>query len=323
MFIKVKSNKVTFSVEFHEKYTIITGNSASQKTMFYNKISEANLEYSPIKVIAPLPVIAVGKHDTADNLVAENVIYVIDERSALMKELGKLKDKNAYFLLIFRETIENFTNFNMLPLSVTSILEFKRDGKNVYSIPKYKKFDTHNFGNIDLVLTEDRKSSKLFFEHYYNLLVESANGKANIVSKLNELYDRQKKILLVYDSCGFGTVFEKLLIELKNKPNVAILDWESFEEYLLNSPFFKHPLPEDSPCDVNGREIYAKEVLKSLIPYNENKLPYCLVIENKCINCHDSYRKQSSTSCDYSISSDIDKRALFVYGALKTIINNK
>ena len=129
MLIKLKARDLQFEIEILEKFTILTGESGKGKTIFYNKVLEYSTKKTPIIVESELPVKAVRKDQHAADLKDSDVVYVVDEDCNLMHELDKLKDINAYFILITREEAGNFSAIRRIPVSVCSYMTFENSGK--------------------------------------------------------------------------------------------------------------------------------------------------------------------------------------------------
>lgn len=137
--------------------------------------------------------------------------------------------------------------------------------------------------------------------------------------RLIEIYNKTDKFIVVYDSAAFGPFMHDLLRVLKNKDNIKVLDWESFETYLLGSSAFNVELPKDTPCEYNSRENEATAVLESLIHYSKNALPPCVRLDCVCSNCRYDFDKDTLSKCRYSLKNDVNKRDVFVYGSVATI----
>lgn len=319
MQIKLKARNVSFELEISEKYTVLTGNSATGKSTFYRKVLEYSSMPTPIQVESALPLKAVHQLQTVADLKETNVIYVVDENCNLMHELDQLNKVNAYFVLIIRDTIGKFSSLRSLPISVTSYLRFDCIKNKHIAKPIFEKFDEKYFGVVTKILTEDAKSSKRFFEEYFRAEVFSAKSNSHMPIRLAEIYNETDKFLVVYDSAAFGPFIHDLLRVLKNKVNVKVLDWESFETYLLASPAFGIELPKDTPCEYNSREIEATYILGNLIHYNKSVLPPCVRLDCACSNCRYGFDKDTFQKCAYSLKNNVNKRDIFIYDSVATI----
>ena len=187
-----------------------------------------------------------------------------------------------------------------------------KDGSH-YTRNKYSKFNTMWFGETDIIITEDGKSSSLFFKHYFdNLTVISAEGKDNLVKTISRYKD--KNIIVVYDSSAFGIQFANLLSLLSSSKDyhVKILDWESYEEYILNQDFIGVSMEEDVPCTFNSRENYAEYTLCNVIPYSKERFPKCIDEQKRCSKCEEN-------TCKVSYSDSKRERDFYLNDALKTI----
>lgn len=74
---------------------------------------------------------------------------------------------NAYFILIIRDSLGQFSSLRSLPISVTSYLRFDCIKDKHIAVPIFEKFDETYLGFVNKILAEDAKSSKKFFEEYF------------------------------------------------------------------------------------------------------------------------------------------------------------
>ena len=140
MQIKLKARNMSFEFDIREKYTVLTGDSATGKCTFYRKVLEYYSTQTPIQVESALPLKAVYQSQTSADLKESNVIYVVDENCNLMHELDQLQKVNAYFILIIRDTLGNFSDLRSLPISVTSYLRFDCIKNEHIAKPIFEKF---------------------------------------------------------------------------------------------------------------------------------------------------------------------------------------
>ena len=92
-----------------------------------------------------------------------------------------------------------------------------------------------------------------------------------------------------------------------------MIDWDSFEYYILQSPVFNKRVPE--PMDMyESKEKLATFMLSELINYKKSSLPVCFNSMVSCDSCTNFY------NC--KLKAKLDKSGI-VSGILKTINNNK
>lgn len=88
-----------------------------------------------------------------------------------------------------------------------------------------------------------------------------------------------------------------------------MIDWDSFEYYILQSPVFNKRVPE--PMDMyESKEKLATFMLSELINYKKTSLTKCLK-KDFCKKCIDS-------SCEYR---HIESKDLLLYWKLDCLLN--
>lgn len=148
-----------------------------------------------------------------------------------------------------------------------------------------------------------------------------AQSKDNVIPKLYSILrsNENKRILVVYDSSAFGInypAFCALLDNYKGSNTVDVLDWESFENYLLQLDMFKDiTLDECTPCNYDSREKYAEDTLTQCVGYKKSGLHRCFREDKVCSKC-------SMNECRYSYSDDLRRREFYVKPPLTSLYNN-
>ena len=321
MVFKIKDNNgVSYEIEILGKYTLIIGDSGTGKTYFTDLVSA--LKDNVVTLQSPLKVHLIPAEAEPSILQKfHNTVLIMDEFCELLRhpEIGRLVKKSEnYFVIISRQI------FSWLPVSVDSVYVLKNSGKHHKAVPLCNRMLPDDIGEVDLVLTEDKRSSFLFFQKFFpNILAEPANGKENIASKLLEILNtgKFKNILVVYDSAAFGTNLSALLSVLAKKGStiVKILDWESYEWYLLNSHLFDrdkkgklYPITlEKSGCKFESLEQMCTDIISHKISYSKEKLPNCMHSKRDCSRC------SNNDVCNYKTNKSSEE--LFVYDPITTI----
>lgn len=285
----VETKRLYYDIKLKGKYSVVQGFSGRGKSTLCELIIESALGDKTVKVNSTLKVVAFSKQDTGERLLSiHNSIIVIDEICLLWKEhnLASLfQQSDNYFLIISRDTLD------WLPLAVTNLYQMQIEGKNHFLVPLFKVENKRNFSGVDRILVEDSGSGKKFFEEYFpSVPCKSAGSKNNILRRAKALMetDSIKSLLIVYDSAAFGYQVAALNNWLTEKPyRVQILDWESFEHFVLESNLFNVSLrQEDLDYRDESLEQASTEMLKKMIPYKKDTLPKCLKQSPGCIrNC--------------------------------------
>lgn len=349
------------------KYTAIQGDSATGKSTFYDIVVRLyeqkarnvslNVYFSADFKIDLIPYSAFYRNYSDYH----QCIVVIDEDDLYYDKKTKdtdnifyiMKNSDNYFILITRDfgfddvTIGSTNNVQSMPIRTFDVWKMQQssdeDGMVINMlVPLYSNYYYENYNYpiiIDTILTEDDKSSFLFFEHIYNMVrnenLFSSNGKNGLLDKLVSIVDEGKNnILVVFDSCSFGLLFKSLLLYLRRNKNINIylLDWESYEHYLLFSP---NILINNNKEDIDNKilsslfrkdkGIYTTEdayekVLKDYMHYyHKDNLCRCLKIDDQS-KCKDCFRKLYNNKCNI----DTDKKEIdYTHSPLDNfIINN-
>lgn len=314
MVIKVKTRKVDYEIEFNGKYAVVIGDSASGKTSLYKAVLLINNGATgKTSIDCEYPVIAIEKNSDEDVLTKyHNHVLIFDEGCKLLrhKMIGTLlKNSDNYFIIMSRK------KFDWLPVSVDNVFVIQQIGRKDVFVPAISRYKYESFGKIDEIITEDSKSSKLFFERYFpDINVVSAGSKSQITKyiKNNVISNRSKRYLVVYDASAFGAQIIEFDTLLEKCNNLKVLDWESFEHYILASDFIKKEITlADTGCSWESLERFCTDYLENLIPYTKSNLAPCLKLDRNCSLC--------SHIDNCHLKTDKKPYDLFVYGPVNTI----
>lgn len=133
----------------------------------------------------------------------------------------------------------------MLPYSVNEIYGFRKSGKFHNAKQKYNEI-YHLYGEISeekmifpqYVLTEDSNSGYEFFAELSkerNIRCIPANGKSNIISRLQNMDRIEGVCLVIVDGAAFGSEMRDLSEYLNAFGNIVLYAPESFEWLLLST----------------------------------------------------------------------------------------
>ena len=241
----IEAKRVKYDFTLTRNITILTGDSASGKTVLIDYIRDYRRYGSESGVMVSCD----RECRTLDNEDWEmqlkritNSIIFIDEgnRFVTSKEFAKLAlESDNYFVLATREKMP------MLPYSVQEIYGFRESGKyheekqiynDMYQL--YGEISAQRSIEPELVITEDSNSGYDFFaklSEQKNVNCISANGKSNIIKCLQDSEKTQGTRLIIVDGAAFGSEMKEVYEYLNTVGNVVLYAPESFEWLLLSS----------------------------------------------------------------------------------------
>lgn len=233
--IDITDGKTSFHLTFSGKFNFITGLSGTRKTLILKFLQKFSHGIKSIRAKASIDHVLLKKNDiflfsnelSTDEIILQTLLqrsgklYVIDESSPLLHlhHVAEIMNKSEnYFIIISRELL------GYLPISIDSIYKIEKKGKTLTNIPLY----CHNnedltviHNKINYVLTEDGKSSRLFFKYYFEskfvkVCQEYALREGKKISRDNsqlvrfleeELQAGNLNILVVFDAAAFGLYY--------------------------------------------------------------------------------------------------------------------
>lgn len=336
--INLHSSSFWFKLEFFSKFNFILGNSGSRKTHFVSlcakmrsgrksvngtlKIGNRTLRRNEYYVFS-------GNSFELDydygNLLRtnHNCLFIIDEFCDIFQRRDLpswLLSSDNYFIFITRKV------YGFLPVHMQAVYRFEEDRKCIINRPCYPDYRSQTYEDVQYVLTEDSKSGRLFFkQNFKELEVCTSAGvidgktlsrdNSQLHNFLREELKSRDHILVVYDAAAYAPFYPMLQRVLEDaarmKKRLKILDWDSFEWYLLSLPMFGELYSiRDSTCQFNSLEQMCTNRLGELINYGKGTLPLCFNRYSKCSAC-----KHYST-CDFVSKRSSDE---IVVGRLKTL----
>lgn len=309
--VHIKTNRLEYKFEINGKYTLIKGNSATGKTTFYDLVLAMNSNPAAVQNLSAAKVIAVPA--VFENFRVEqfsNCILVIDEDCTLFnrKDAASIfMGSNNYFIIINRSL-----KINYLPVHVDNVFAIKSSGKFHTLERIYHRYSLENMCVPEVIITEDSRSGFLFLRDFLtkylkknDILITPAvesdvergdiskkNAGASKISTSIQAYAKKgvKHILVVYDAAAFAPFIDVLqnVIKQLSYMSINVLDWDSFEAYVLNSPMLGKTLqPKDADCSYESFEQFATLELQKILPRNANKnhLSFCLKVERCTGQC--------------------------------------
>ncbi len=243
--IIVETRKIKYDFVINRNITILTGDSGSGKTVLIDMIREYRRYGSDSGVTVSCDRIC----KTLDNedweyqlKETEGSIIFIDEgnRFLFSKRFAELAlASDNYFVLATREKLP------MLPYSIHEIYGFRKSGKFHEAKQKYNEI-YHLYGEItdkdgvapQYVITEDSNAGYEFFSELsrqISISCISANGKSNIMKKLQDSERVTGKRLVIVDGAAFGSEMKEVSEYLALSGQVVLYAPESFEWILLSA----------------------------------------------------------------------------------------
>lgn len=317
--VHLKTKRLEYKFDLLGKYTIIKGDSGIGKTTFYDLVESLNMSTSPVQNLTGLRLVRVPRD--MENFPFEDYeecILVLDEDCLVLHSkaaMSKFKNSKNYFIIFTRKI-----NLAFLPIGVDSVFKMKTSGK-FHTLEKYyPRFHSDIKKLPEIIITEDIKSSYLFMKDFlsvYNnkdIIIEPAYGsniervlcKEASASKITKsvqywIENGKTQILVCYDASAFASYIEPFIAVLERYPNVNIMvvDWDSFESYILSSPMFEMPcFLQDTTFNFESLEQYCTYKLIEMLPqYNKSTLCLCLL------------RKRCSNTCKNKANCDKKKKS--------------
>lgn len=250
------TGKPTVSLELLSKFTVICGKfSGEGKSEFVNELQDAKLQGRlSMKSSFPVSIATLGTIEDLIELETRH-IFILDELSTLDTDvLNKISKSKHIFISICRSFPKGivYSYHGMYSLHRTNDW-FTIEKLNVLPVTKHPEGITH-------ILTEsakDRSEFQLLSAHW-NLPITAANGLGKIAKQL-KLLDTNG-LLVFMDLANVNTIFNNIK---KNVKHAQIFDYQSFEDFLLNSEIFKNSRCVDIQVwDFVSLEIFAEKKLE-------------------------------------------------------------
>lgn len=282
IFIKLKSKRISYNLEFNYRINIVRGDSASGKSAFIRLLDSR--KDSNVQVTSNYKLIHMTSEflqfiKETDNSFSKEYVYVIDEIDiAGNNDMLEFISHSPYkFILMIRES-----NLNNLSYGINQIYEIYNSGK--YNISRkmynYQKINKDvQINNITSIVTEDSHSGYEFYKRLNNFDVYSVGGNSNINNNI------KSNQIVVVDAIGFGPYIDNYINSTYNKNNFLLYP-KSFEWTILTSEIFRI---DDITLDNQylnhlniTQEKFYEAILKSLCKelglwYGKSKLnPYFL-----------------------------------------------
>lgn len=241
--IELYNADVRYFLTVERNITVLRGDSATGKSELIRLLTEYNQsrESSGVTLICEKTCSVLTEEDWQYRLrgMSDRIIF-IDEGNAFIrtKDFAKALDgSDNYFVIISRESLFE------LPYSVKEIYGLRESSASKYKKAErvynemyqlYTSFPNETI-SVRRLLTEDSGSGFQFFDTVYPHIVDSANGKGNVLKHLRKLSDSGQKAVAIVDGAAFGPEMNRVEEWLRWHPGNAIFAPESFEYLILAS----------------------------------------------------------------------------------------
>ena len=315
--LTVTSDIYKCSMTIERRITIIKGDSGTGKTTFVDMLD--NTIYSA-KVESSLPILIATNTTWRLLFYSTNSILIFDDLEVVESgEFAKLMKENCvknnlYFIIISRESLGEMRK---LSYSMDSVFEMctDKDGITHYLVPYYKTNEEKiQYSDITKCLVEDNGKAKKFFEYALSVPVVSADGKANVVKKLEDIHNGEM-VLLFIDRSAFGCHADELryMVIMKKIQCQIPIGYECFEEMLLRTNMLnKKSLVITELSDlfqyanqfISWEKFFedllarATEGTKYAYKHSSGKLSSCYI--DNCDDCNSYIKKK----CDVAMDGD-------------------
>lgn len=270
--IIVQNKRIRYDFEIKRNITIISGDSASGKTVLVDMIQEyfENGSSSAIELDCDKQCTVLSGKTWAGQLsmMQDSIVFIDEGNDFVMSSefASAIQNTDNYYVIVTREGLP------ALPYSIEEIYGIHNSGKygtfkriynefyHIYQITDYQR-------NIQpsIIITEDSNSGFQFFKNICQrnscITCISAQGKSNIFAIVAK--HSNQDILVIADGAAFGSEMEKLMQIIKNHNNIKLYLPESFEWLVLSAGLIKdHNIPkmlEQPEDEIESRDYFSWE----------------------------------------------------------------
>lgn len=348
--ITVRNKNAEYNFVVRRKYTLLTGDSGTGKSMLYrmltDKFTYINITTMDGEKNVKLSTVPFREDEYRDLLPCSSPrIYIVDEsvdkvNSIKFKRL--MEQSNAYFVLIGRKLlqysgVENDRKvMETLPLSISEIYRIDSDvgkinGKEYY---RNKFSNTYKvFGGadcrVDALIVEDSGSgSKIYGNCFKEAELYTAGGNGSIVKSLLKIdaNNYSNYIAIFVDGAAYGTYIKQLLSVIKKcKNKIAVYAPESLEWLLLRSiPTKLYTYPFNKDVLLNPQRYCDKDAFTKLVyPYNQFDITKFESWEQLFTNYLTYLMSNTIVKAPYTKSLRVSNFYLSFCNTILSIINNE
>ena len=289
-YIDIGNKYKKFHIEIEHRINVIKGNSASGKTTLIKFIEQflRSGRSSGIKCNTNVDnIVVLNSGDDYENIInknrGSNTILFIDEQVKFIKskDFAKVLDNSGLYVVIISRDVLKYFDYSIKALYK---LVTETRGKCSYSYLSCLYTGKDFTVQPDIMVTEDSNSGYEAMNNILKCNVVSANGKDNVINKLDEVIIGNRVICLLVDGDAFGRNIESIVSWLgtnKDKRRLCIFIPNSFEWLILHV------------CNVYNREINETYDFADTIRYKSWERYYTYLLNRylKEKGIHYSYDK--------------------------------
>lgn len=316
--VHIKTKRLEYKFELERKFNFILGDSGTGKTTLVTLVEEYGVNKRNVQISGYAKLVALPSISFESTLSSykDYIIFIDEDNPALRRKdiAALLQDSNNYFVIVTRHQ-----KFGYLPVDGRSFYRIKTSG-SFHTLESLYQNLSSGPCTASYAICEDSKSGRSFLKQLLPASIEVAelsdeyknSGRSTLSVQLENAYQQgYRNVLLTYDLVGIGHDYFRLADVLATFTDlkVTILDWDSFEGYIFQSPLI-------GGSDVIGlvnniEKEYTKKLHEALPKYSKENLALCLRISG-CTSCTDAY------GCQY-MHTKMDR---LIYGQLQKILNS-
>lgn len=276
----VKNKHISFRFGLERNITVITGDSGTGKTKLINMVRAYSEEGKNSGVTLKCDKNCVVLEGNSWELQLEkirNSIVFVEESTKFLPtyEFAKtIQNTDNYYVFVTRESLPQ------IPYSIDSVKQIVKNESKPKIEKIYKNVGIKDItrSKYDVIIVEDSGAGFQFFTKMgekWETACVSANGKSNILNKLNS--QNAKNILIVADAAAFGSEIRDLIQFIKTSDKkIDLFLPESFEWLILKSAIFKSDITVqqtlENPADyIESREFFSWEMFFTYLLVTESK----------------------------------------------------
>ena len=252
--VEINSNTGRFICDLTARFTRISDESETGKTTIANLIK--NMQTNKVTISCKLPVLCV---QSIYDMLPNHVLFIDED---IISSLGRkvisryVEDIESYFVVISRY------DFNKIPYSVDNIKKLYTCDNITNLVNVYPTMHTKaKVSECKEFYIEDSTTGKMFFDKILPGLI-SISGKDN----LDSIPESPVNKFIVIDRCGYGSSIKTLTSRGDFEKYLHILDYESFEYFILD--YLQEGFP-NVECCYNVEDAYAKYLTSLLKQYSK------------------------------------------------------
>lgn len=295
--IHIKNNFVEYDFSIDSKYLFISGMSGAGKTTLINLVDSLSAPDSGIVNTSDINLI---RYQRESDFMDSGSVILFDEGDPILRhpKISRILKKTGNYIIIMSRDM-HFYKYVKAGLDSYVFMHFDRSTnrntlKRRFVIDKELRSISHN------IACEDAKSGADFIEQVLGLPVYRAGSN----TKLWSISKKHSDCIFVLDRAGLSyQLFDQIeFLKIHNCELVGIIDWDSFESYILESEHYNVRVPSFPDKEANAFKLF-KETIDS--NYDKSSLPNNLYypIYGKVANAIQLLNDYNPEQLEWSISN--------------------